>query len=849
MTSRVIVTVLVCLFVAPVGWSRQPLADDRGASGLIQSVRRLQTTGRVVYMIAHPDDEDGGTVTMLSRGRGYTVTFLALSRGEAAGDALSSDFGPPLGIRRTLEMMRSSEYYGARLRMSRFLDFGLSRSLAKTLRYWNREDALRDMVHFIRQERPHVILSRWQGNPGDRLGNHEIDGLIAQEAFDAAGDKNRFPNQIAEGMAPWQPLKLYTDNRGENDDWTIKVDSAVYDPALGRTYGRVAHEGLSQQVSQAAAGPILPVGWPSVSYYKLVNSHVGMADKESDFFERIDVSLQAYPELQTTIAVVVANCKAPDSTTCVPSLTKALGTVRRMKSVQNDHFDLSIKEQQIQTALAQALGIEFEALVEPKNPTRTSGEYKAISTPVIFNAGNTFRVKTTFASANTNSVSVKEAKLLTPPGWRVSSLAAGRFNVTIPENAVPTSAFWVRDSIRDGSYRITRADLLGEPVTPAPVQAMLTYSVLGVEASVLTTVETSSISNSGIQLRHSVAVAPRVSVQFRPDMIAVPRGRSKYDVLVSVHNYVDGANEGSVALDLPSGWTAEQKSVNFAFQKYNEQAEIVFHVQAGQDLKVTDYRFGAVATSGGKAYRTSFVPVTESDFDTVYVEQPATLILRLVDVTLPRVRVGYIVGTGDDVPDSLRLLGLDVDCLDQSALAIGDLSRYNTIVMGVRAYLAREDLKMYNWRLLEYVKNGGVLVVQYNTEEFGDGYGPFPYAAAGAAQDVTEEDSPIEFLRPEHAVLNYPNKIVAQDFDGWLEKRGLRFLSSWDSRYTPVLSTHDHGQQPQAGGLLVGKYGNGLWVYNGYSLFRQLSFAVPGATRIFANLIALGDPQSPWRTR
>ena len=250
------------------------LPEDRGSTALAQSLRKLQTTGRVVYMIAHPDDEDGGTVTMLTRGKGYEVSLLALSRGEAAGDAVSSDAGPPLGIRRTLEMMRSSEYYGARLRMSRFLDFGLSKTLAKTLRYWNEEDALRDMVRFIRRERPHIVLSRWQGNPGDRLGNHEIDGLVARQAFDAAGDPTRFPEQIAEGLSAWQPLKFYNDNRTEKDDWTIKIDSGMYDPILGRTYGDIANEGLEQQISQAAAGAILPVGWPSVSYYKLIASKV-----------------------------------------------------------------------------------------------------------------------------------------------------------------------------------------------------------------------------------------------------------------------------------------------------------------------------------------------------------------------------------------------------------------------------------------------------------------------------------------------------------------------------------------------------------------------------------------------
>jgi hypothetical protein len=231
----------------------------------------------------------------------------------------------------------------------------------------------------------------------------------------------------------------------------------------------------------------------------------------------------------------------------------------------------------------------------------------------------------------------------------------------------------------------------------------------------------------------------------------------------------------------------------------------------------------------------------------VYMEEPAELTLRSVDVQVPPVRVGYVMGTGDAVPEFLRLLGLEVDLLNSCALALRDLSQYNTIVLGVRAYLAREDLRAYNWRLLDYVKNGGVLIVQYNTEEFDNNYGPYPYAAAGAAQDVTEEDSPIEVLEPNHAVLNYPNRIGPKDFDAWLEKRGLRFLASWDEKYIAILSTHDQGQKPQRGGLLVAGHGKGLYVYNAYSLYRQISFAVPGALRLFANLIALGAPEAPWR--
>jgi hypothetical protein len=388
---------------------------------------------------------------------------------------------------------------------------------------------------------------------------------------------------------------------------------------------------------------------------------------------------------------------------------------------------------------------------------------------------------------------------------------------------------------------------LGEPITPAPLQAELTYSIDGVDAQGKTDVQGSSISNTGVQLRYPIAVAPAVSVKFLPDRIAVPVGRSRQDVLCAVHNYANRETQGTVRLNLPQGWSSEPQAAAFALRKPGQEAEITFHLILPATLPDAEYNVQAVVESNGRTYTSSFLPVTESDFPIVYMEEPARLALKPVNVIVPRLRIGYVVGTGDDVPRSLRLLGVDVDLLDADALSSRNLSRYDTIVLGVRAYLAREDLKAYNWRLLQYVKDGGVLLVQYNTEEFADNYGPYPYTAAGAVQDVTEEDSPIDVLHPEHPVLRFPNKIEPVDFNGWLEKRGLRFLVSWDERYVPILSTHDEGQQPQAGGLLVAHYGKGLWVYNGYSLYRQIDFAVPGSVRLFINMIALGAPDAPWR--
>ena len=844
------ILVLMLLFFAhvePIAWASRPIVEDRGSVGLFQSLRHLQSTGRVAYVILHPDDEDGGTVTMLTRGKGYEVTLLALSRGEAAGDAVGSEFGPPLGIRRTLEMMRSSEYYGVRLRVSRFLDFGLSRTLDRTLRYWNEEDALRDIVRFIRQERPHIILSHWQGNETDRYrGNHEASGLIARRAFDAAGDPKRFPEQIAEGLPTWQPLKFYDDNRTENDDWTVRVDSAVYDPVLGQTYSEIAQEGLGQQFSQAAAGPILPVAWPSVRYYKLVSSKVGMADKEADFFERIDVSLKKYPELEKYITAAREAFDVQHPEACVPHLVAALKVLRRLSAADKDDFDLAVKERQLQTALGQALGLQFEALVEPEQPTRTSGEYKAIRTRLTFVPGDSFRVTTTFSSVGKDTA-MKRIRLSAPPNWRITELGTNRFLVTVSEDASFTGAFWIRDDVRDGFYRITRPDLLGEPITPDPLQAELTYSVGGVEATIRADVETSSIGPTGVQYRHTVAIAPPVSVRFRPDAIALPLRHPRQKVICSVRNFVNGPNAGSVHLALPPGWSSSPESASFGFQKQDQEEDIVFELLAPSELKDEEYVATAVAESRGKTYRHSFVPVREPGLNTVYMEVPARLTLRPVDIVVPKVRVGYVMGTGDEVPDSLRLLGIDIDLLDSTALAQDDLSQYGTIMLGVRAYLSREDVRTYNWRLLDYVRHGGVLIVQYNTGELDDGYAPYQYSLSGADAE-TEEDSPIEFLEPNHPVLNYPNKITLGDFSGWRGRRALRFFEKWDAKYSPILLNQDQDRKPQLGGLLIARYGTGLYVYNAYTLYRQISLGVPGAVRLTVNMIALGINKASWRT-
>jgi hypothetical protein len=361
-------------------------------------------------------------------------------------------------------------------------------------------------------------------------------------------------------------------------------------------------------------------------------------------------------------------------------------------------------------------------------------------------------------------------------------------------------------------------------------------------------VETSSISSVGSQQTHPLAVGPPISIGFRSDWRILIKGLSDYSTFCLIHSNVDGPVQGTVHLNLPPGWTSEPASVKFALSKDQQETSAFFRLTASTTLfSEKDYPLKAVAIYEDRVYDTTFSPVTEPGLKTIYLAKAAIQRLRVVDVKVPKLRIGYVMGTGDEMPEGLQQLGLSVDPLDEHALCCGDLSAYNTIVLGIRAYLARKDLKTYNSRLLDYVGNGGVLVVQYNTEEFENNYAPYPYSIT-PARDVTEEDAPVEILDSNSTAFHYPNEITSRDFDGWVEKRGLRFMTSWDDAFRPMLSTHESGQPSQMGGLLVARYGRGLYIYTAYAFYRQLPFAIPGAVRLVTNLVSLGAVDAPWRS-
>ncbi len=855
-TAVVLAAVIVATLVAVAPLSAaEPLQEDLGAVGLWQTLKKLSTTARVMHVTAHPDDEDGGTLTLLSRGDGAEVTLAAITRGESGANLVTGDFFDGLGALRTLELGKAAQYYGAQVRFSRYADYGFSKNLDEALRTWDREEILRDFVRIIRATKPQIILARFRGGPRDGHGQHQAAGLIAQEAYKAAGDPSRFPELASEGLQPWQPLKLYADNRREDEDWTVAVDAGAYDAMLGRSYAQMAREGLRFQRSQGSGSGILGPG-PAVRYYKLLASQVGMPDKENGFFDRLDVSIGQYPEIEKHVQEARARFSPSDPAAAAPALAAGLAAVRKLLQ-SNDSLDLQIKERQFLLALGQALGITFDALVAPEHaPSGPFASFQPVETFQVAVPGQTFEVSCDFfaaagAAAAANKAALSKTELIAPPGWKVEAAGENRYRVTVAADAPPTKAYWSRDSVWDVHYQYAPdAKPFGKPLPAAPLRARATYTVAGVEASVEQDVQTSFVDTIGVQHRRTLVVGPAVAVRMPTEAGVLPLGGRNYSVAVVVRNNASHGSRGVLRVKLPPGWSSEPESAEFAFEKEGEERDFRFTAKAPAGAAVGDYPLEAVAASGGHEYSASFEPISYPGLPAVYLSHAARHTIRVIDVKMaPGLRVGYVMGTGDDVPQTLGQLGARVELLDTAALASGDLSQYDTILLGIRAYAARQDVPTYNARLLEYVKNGGVLVVQYNTPEYDHNYGPYPYVMGQRPEEVSEQDSPVEILDPQDPVFTTPNRITVKDFDGWVEQRGSKFLESWDPAYKPLLSTHDTGQEPQRGGWLVAKYGKGLYVYCAYAWYRQLPYAVPGGVRLFANLVSLGAQDAPWRTR
>lgn len=876
---RKILLITSLVLVATTLSRSQSVPRQDGAAETWTKMQKLRTTVSVMHVTAHPDDEHGGVLTKLSRGDGARMTLLTLNRGESGDNAIGPQLFDGLGLIRTEELLMAGKYYGIDQQFfTTVVDYGFSKTLEESIGKWGRETVLRDVVRIVRMERPTIILSRFQGTERDGHGNHQTAGLMAQEAFTAAADKSRYPEQLKDGLTPWAAQKVYVGGMRPEENWTLRIDSGEFNPVLGDSYDNIARYGLSFQRSQVS-GRFTPTAGPNYGYYRLAGSTSKLASKagtgarEESIFDGLPRNIEeavgsAGKPIDDAVARAFAAFRINDPSASVPALVQGLKATREaigaVVDPQSRHL-LRIKEQQFQDAINSAMGMELTAIAQPAGLPEPTGPGAAFAPPALMAApvpGQTFEVRARLANRGGIVASAPVIAIEGDRGWNVKpGLTAGqpdldrhqqatlRATVTLA-NDVPLSTrpYFSRAGLQESVYTLSDPTQFSRPVSTPPLRAVARYSIDGVAIEIRDSVKRREAKLPyGDELRE-VRSVPRIAVAMTPAnaivAIAGATGATGagrvIEVEVTLLHNAEAPSSGQVTLQLPEGWSAKPASQAFRFERSGERASYKFTVRPGS-VGARTYEIDAVAVDGLGEYRTGYEVIDHRDLEVRYLYRDATTTVRGVDVTtVAGLKVGYVMGVGDQVPMGLQQLGAQVTLLGERELASGDLSQFDTIMTGTRAYAVRDDLKTYNSRLLDYVRNGGNMVVLYNTQEFvPNTFAPFPGELPRGAEEVSEEDSPVTILANTHQAFNWPNKITAADFDGWVEQRGSKFFTKWDPSYTPMISTFDRNQPPQSGGWLTTRVGKGTWTYFAYALHRQLPYGVPGAYRITANLLAL----------
>jgi LmbE family N-acetylglucosaminyl deacetylase len=899
-----------------------PLPEDRGQADLEQTIRRLGTTASVLYIVAHPDDEDGSLLTYLSRGLGARVTLLTLTRGEGGQNAMSAEEDDALGLIRTNELLTADRYYGVKQLWGTEADFGFSKTQEESFARWGHERVLYDAVLAVRKVRPQIIVATFVGGVSDGHGQHQVSGEIAQEAFKAAGDPKVFPEQLKDGLEPWQPLAVYSrtpfasiTGKGIFDyatgkwapakfrnyvtgEWTtgpLATDASIpvgtWDPALGRTYVQIAREGWGMQKSQyGGASPAL--SGPDYSDFHLwsaipaAQAGANASADDGSLFDnkkvRIDTSLEGLAQLakgapptwlgdglrqiQSGLNAFAGDCKDRDGEAgarrLAPVYRQTLDLYARVAASDLDadakaglEFELAAKIRDFERALSDMLGLDLTAFTTRSGGGRGEGSGRggtADETPPSVSPGQNFGVRAHVAQAG-EAARVTRVWLASSDGspWKVQDTNTGAnpasdesaasrvtdrlFRVEAPQDAKPTQAFFTRPSIEQPYYDTPNDTLRIESFTPWPLAAWAEFTFDGVPIRVGEVVQTLERVTGPGGIYEPLVVTPAIGVDVEPQARILPLDGSALPVKVTVHAL--GAAEGAVELKLPEGWHCDPAQRAFHLKSAGASDPLTFSVTA-PNVGVGAYAIQAVAHVGGQSYSAGWRSMGYPSLRPYNQYRPAALETRKVDVKVaPGLSVGYIMGTGDLVPDAIRELGVEPHLLTDDELTSGDLSQWNVIVIGIRAYSTRPELTVAQPRLDEFAERGGTLVVQYQSATFP---APLPLAMGRTPERVVDEDAPVKLLDAANPLLSWPNKITPADFDGWIEERGHSFLDSWDPGYTALTETADAGQDPQRGGLLVTHPGKGTYIYVAYALYRQFPELVPGSYRILANLLSAG---------
>jgi LmbE family N-acetylglucosaminyl deacetylase len=860
-----------------------------GAASLLYQIRGLGTTGDVLHVGAHPDDEDSGLIAMLARGHGARVVCWSGTRGEGGQNRVGPYSGRELGVYRTWETLDARAVDGGESWFGPFYDYDYSKSGAEALEKWGQERLVREIVRAIRAAQPQVVISAWRGDESDGHGHHTAVGVAVREAFLAAGDPTRFRDLESVGLTAWQARKLYV---GMRSDWQpgekvelgvrrpeldgpgyLRLNTGAFDPIVNLTYEEQGAIALNQHLTQGTTGVPTPG-----DYYVYLRLDQVAPDSEITgaigLYDGVDTrltGLAGYPGGGSTvlhaaleevqrIAATAAECLHVDEPWRTgPGL---LELAQRLADLQVQLPELGVdaaavtalttylarKQRAAEAAAARCLGLRLLASVD--RATLTPGESVRLSARLLAYGPDqpedpAFEPVVTLVGADVSQVHTADPQ-------------TAAFDIAVPADAELSCPYWLQLPRTDYSYTWPDDVAVGEPFDPSPISVNCSLQIEGRSLRLSAPALCQEAFAGGYrQLATSVlppiSVRPSVGRQFLRTRDVAQQLEMRVGVLGHRKSVfpIDGVLEVSV----PPRWTAAPDRALVSLRKDGDADTVEVTVVVPPDAPAGSQAIAFGLRCGGRLYESSVTAVMQTapglsgqpDEGTCLrrqvIAEPVAVNVDLIDVAVHEAHsYGYVSGAGDEVPRILTGLGLSVHPLSDDELGMADLAGYDTIVIGPNAFLARDALRKSARRLLDYAFNGGTLLVQYQ------GYAhahlkaaPFAFSYQQPHDRVTHEGSPVQILKPDHFLMRFPNRIGPEDFAGWVRDRGMYFFGEWDPSYEPLLACADPGEAPKLGGLLVARYGRGAYAYCGYTLFRQLAAGVPGAFRLFANLLALPE--------
>lgn len=811
--------------------------DKPTSAELFHEVQKLNFLGTALYVAAHPDDENTSLISYMANHKKARTVYLSMTRGDGGQNLIGPELRELLGVLRTQELLAARHMDGGEQRFTRANDFGFSKHPKETLKIWDKDKVLADVVWTIRQIKPDVIINRFDHRtPGSTHGHHTSSAILSMEAFDLANDPNVYSEQL-EQTTTWQPKRIFYNTSwwqyGSQEAFEkvdksgmVSLDVGTYYPELGLSNNEIASMARSQHLCQGF-GRLTDRG-SDMEYIELLK---GDMPKSNDVFEGINTTwsrVKGGEAIGDILYKVEANFDFQDPSKHIPELVRAY---QLLQKVEDKHWR-TLKSEELKNIISAATGLYLEA--SSASASTTPGSKATINIETINRSSQNVTLK---------DIQIVGAGAKLTPNKVLGDNQKENFevNFTVPANTPYTSPYWLNEPGTLGTYTVNDQSLIGKPETPSAFKAIFNLEIDGVEIPFEKSVVHRYSKPDRGELYEPFAILPEVTSKIDEKVLIFADSDTK-SVQVKIRA---GKNDvsGTVELDHPMGWKVSPNSIPFSIAQKGEEISVIFEVTPPSTE--SEGKIEPKVSVGNKIYRDELVEIDYNHIPKQSILLPSEAKVVRMDIRKSGEHIAYIMGAGDNVPESLEQIGYQVHVVDPNDIQHGDLDKYDAVVVGIRAYNVVDALKFKQPVLFDYVKNGGTMIVQYNTA--GRWAGQFeniaPYEVTLSRDRVTDENAEVKILAPNNSLVNFPNTITEKDFDGWVQERGLYYPSQWSSEFTPILSMQDEGETEKQGSLIVAPYGEGHYIYTGLSFFRELPVGVSGAYKLFANMLSIGKDE------